>query len=326
MAAPGEAIPLYRVEVPNYAASVPAAALLAQTTLGSFHARQGDQALLDQGRARPAGWARTFGSQLRQSWQGDASPRLHGSVGGWQAGHDLFAQGDAGGWQQHAGLFVSHARLSGDVQGFALGFQGHEAGTLNLGGDSLGAYWTLVSPSLGYLDAVLMGTRFDGRSRSSRGWNLDLHGHGSAASLEAGQPLPLTTHWALEPQVQVTVQHIQLDSANDPVSRISFSAAPWWRARLGARLVGSYQAFGMPLQPWLQADLWHTLGGQDSVSFDHGDRLTTEHRASTAQLGAGISARFSRGVSVNLSLGYSRSLDTDEGQGLGGTVGVRVSW
>lgn len=322
----GESIPLYRVEVPNYAASVPAAALLAQAALGSFHPRQGDQALLDPGSANAAGWARTFGMQLRQRWQGDVSPRLHGSVGGWQVGHDLFAHGSAESWKQHAGLFIGHARLSADVQGFALGFQGHDGGTLSLAGDSVGAYWTIVSPSLGYLDAVIMGTRFDGRSLSARGWNLDLHGHGSAASLEAGQPLRLSTHWSLEPQAQLTVQHIHLDSASDPVSRISFTADPWWRARLGARLAGSYQAFGVPLQPWLQADLWRSLAGQDSIRFDGGDRLTTEHRASTAQVGAGVSARLSAGVSVNVSLGYSRSLDRDEGQGLGGTVGVRVSW
>ncbi len=326
VAEPGESIPLYRVEVPVYAAAPPAAALLAQTMLGTFHERQGDQAMLDEHGALAAGWARTFGSQLRQHWSGAAAPFLQGSVGGYQVGHDLLALGDPDGYHQHVGLFVSHARISGDVKGFALGFQSQASGNISLEGDSLGAYWTLITPGKAYIDAVLMGTRFDGQSRSVRGWALDLKGHGTSASMETGYPVALSAHWSLEPQVQLSLQTIQLDSASDPVSRISFDAAPWWRARLGARLVGSYQAFGMPIQPWLRADLWRTLGGTDSLIFDDSDRLNTDHRASTVELGGGVSTRLSSDVSVNLSLGYSRHLDSDNQRALSGSVGIRVSW
>ncbi|WP_455923248.1 autotransporter family protein [Pseudomonas putida] len=326
VAAPGESIPLYRVEVPVYAAAPPAAALLAQTMLGTFHERQGDQAMLDEHGALADGWARTFGSQLRQHWSGAAGPSVDGSVGGYQVGHDLFAAGDPDGYHQHIGLFVSHARLSGDVKGFALGFQGQASGNISLEGDSLGAYWTLITPGKAYIDAVLMGTHFDGQSRSIRGWSLDLKGYGTSASVETGYPVTLSAHWSLEPQAQLSAQKIQLDSASDPVSRISFDAAPWWRARLGARLVGSYQAFGMPIQPWLRANLWRTLGGTDSLIFDDNDRLNTDHRASTVELGGGVSAKLSRDVSVNLSLGYSRTLDSDSQRALSGSVGIRVSW
>ncbi len=326
VAAPGESIPLYRVEVPVYAAAPPAAALLAQSMLGTFHERQGDQALQDEQGALAAGWARTFGSQLRQQWSGAAAPFLDGSVGGYQVGHDLFARGDADGYHQHMGLFVSHARVSGDVKGFALGFQSQPSGNLSLDGDSLGAYWTLITPGKAYIDTVLMGTRFDGQSRSVRGWPLNLKGHGTSASLEAGYPVPQSAHWSLEPEAQLSVQKVHLDRASDPVSRISFEADPWWRARLGARLVGSYQAFGLPLQPWLRANLWRTLGGTDSLIFDDSERLNTDHRATTGDLGGGVSARLSREVSVNLSLDYSRNLDTNSQQALSGTVGLRISW
>jgi len=326
VAAPGEAIPLYRVEVPVYAAVPPAAALLAQAVLGTFHERQGDQNLLGEQGALPAGWARAFGSQVRQGWSGAAAPTLDGSFSGYQVGHDLYASGERDGYRQHMGVFVSHAHLSGDVKGFALGFQGEDAGNLSLDADSLGAYWTLLSPGQGYVDAVVMGTRFDGQSRSVRGWTLDLHGRGASASVEAGYPIPLSSHWALEPQAQVLVQKIQFDSADDPVSRISFHAAPYWRGRVGARLAGDYQVGGVPLQPWLRANLWHTFGGEDTLAFDHADRLASEHRATTADVGAGVSARLSQEVSVYLSLSYSQQLDSQQQQALAGTVGLRLSW
>lgn len=326
VAAPGEAIPLYRVEVPVYAAVPPAAALLAQAVLGTFHERQGDQRLLTEQGAVSAGWARAFGSQVRQGWSGAASPVLDASFSGYQVGHDLYATGERDGYRQHGGVFVSHAHLSGDVKGFALGFAGEDAGTLSLDADSLGAYWTLLSPGQGYVDAVLMATRFDGQSRSVRGWTLDLHGRGTSASVEAGYPIPLTSHWAVEPQAQVLVENIQLDNASDPVSRISFDSAPYWRGRVGARLVGDYQVGGVALQPWLRANLWRTFDGQDSLVFDHSDRLDSQHRASTADLGAGVSARLSPQVSLYLSLSYSQQLDSQQQQALAGTLGLRLSW
>ncbi|WP_287815748.1 autotransporter outer membrane beta-barrel domain-containing protein, partial [Pseudomonas sp.] len=224
-------------------------------------------------------------------------------------------------------ITLSTRQLDGASADMALGnVSAGPRGTLSLDADSLGAYWTLLSPGQGYVDAVLMATRFDGQSRSVRGWTLDLHGRGTSASVEAGYPIPLTSHWALEPQAQVLVENIQLDSASDPVSRISFDSAPYWRGRVGARLVGDYQVGGVALQPWLRANLWRTFDGQDSLVFDHSDRLDSQHRASTADLGAGVSARLSPQVSLYLSLSYSQQLDSQQQQALAGTLGLRLSW
>jgi outer membrane autotransporter protein len=325
-AAPGQSITLYRQEVPVYAVAPAAAAMLAQSVLGTFHQRDTEQPQADRNGPIPSGWARTFGNRTRQAWSGAAAPSFDGSVGGYQVGHDLYASETADGYRQRSGLFASHARLSGDVKGFALGLQNNDSGDIRLDGDSLGAYWTLFTPGAAYLDAVAMVTRFDGRSRSERGWQVDLDGHGTTLSLETGYPIAVSQRWVIEPQAQIVAQKIALDSDNDPVSHVSFDSDTWWRGRLGARLKGSYRLNGLPLEPYLRANVWQTFGGHDTLTFDATDALKTDHRASTADLGAGVALQLSKDVSVYSSVDYSNNLDSRQQQALQGNLGLRVSW
>jgi outer membrane autotransporter protein len=326
VAAPGQSIALYRVEVPLYSVIPPAAALLAQTSLGTFHERQGSQRLLHEAGWVPAGWARVFGNSLRQSWAGDAAPSLNASIDGYQVGHDLYAHLNDNGYWQRAGVFVSHAHMSGDVKGFALGFDNTRAGRLRLDGDSLGAYWTLIGPQEQYLDLVLMGTRYDGRSRSERGLTLNLDGHAVSASAEVGYPLHLSDHWRVEPQAQLVAQRVDLDDSHDAVAKVAFDNPTTWRIRLGARLLGDYQIRGVPVQPYLRTDLWRTSGGDDGVTYDHADTLHTRQRSTTLDLGGGVAARLNNSTQLYLSAGYSRNLDSVAEESLQGTVGLRISW
>lgn len=324
--APGQSIVLYRIEVPAYSVVPPAAALLALDSLGSFHERQGEQSLLRERGVLPAGWARTFGSHGRQQWAGAAIPNLSSNISGYQVGHDLFATLGDSGYRQHAGLFVGNARLDGKVRGFALGFDDTPSGNIRLRADNLGAYWTVVSPTGAYLDLVAMSTRFEGRSRSERGYTLDLDGHGVAVSLEAGYPLRLTEQWLLEPQVQVVGQKIKLDTARDPVSKVAFHSEHYWRTRLGVRLKGEYRVGGTPVEPYVRANLRHMLDGEDAVTFDDIDTLRSQHRATQATLGVGLAARLSDDVSLYLNTDYARSLDSQPQESLQGSLGLRISW
>ncbi len=324
--APGQSIVLYRIEVPAYSVVPPAAALLALDSLGSFHERQGEQSLLTERGVLPAGWARTFGSHGRQQWAGAATPNLSSTISGYQVGHDLFAALGDTGYRQHVGLFAGYARLDGKVRGFALGFDDTPSGNIRLRADNLGAYWTVISPAGAYLDLVAMSTRFEGRSRSERGYTLDLDGHGVAVSVEAGYPLRLSEQWLLEPQVQVVGQKITLDTARDPVSKVTFDSEHYWRTRLGVRLKGQYRVGGTPVEPYVQANLWRTLDGEDAVTFDEVDTLRSQHRATQAKLGMGLAARLSDDVSLYLNTDYARSLDSQPQESLQGSLGLRISW
>ncbi|WP_395598771.1 autotransporter outer membrane beta-barrel domain-containing protein [Pseudomonas sp. A1437] len=326
-AVPGaEPIPLYRPEVPTWSVLPPAAAQLTLNALGTFHDRQGDQRLLSETGAFGAGWGRVYGKNLDQTWAGTVTPRLDGSLNGFQVGNDLYSSLTSGGQTQRLGFFVGHSRLQGDVDGFNEGFQNNSAGKVKLEGDSYGLYWTLTDPYGWYIDTVVMGTRFDGDSHSDRGVELDNRGHALTLSAEAGYPFALNDTWVVEPQVQVIHQKISLDSQDDGISRVSFDSDDAWTSRLGTRLKGRYQVSGMPLEPYLRANLWHTFSGTDSVTFDDSDVISTEQKSSTADVGFGVVLTLDRAVSVYASTDYSRNIDSNDLRGMSGNIGIRISW
>ena len=319
-------IPLYRPEVPTWSVLPPAAAQLTLNALGTFHDRQGDQRLLSETGAFGAGWGRVYGKNLDQTWAGTVTPRLDGSLNGFQVGNDLYSAQTSGGQTQRVGFFVGHSRLQGDVDGFNEGFQGKSAGKIKLEGDSYGLYWTLTDPHGWYIDTVVMGTRFDGDNHSDRGVKLDNRGHALTLSAEAGYPFALNDTWVVEPQAQVIHQKISLDSQDDGISRVSFDSDGAWTGRLGARLKGRYQVSGLPVEPYLRANLWHTFSGTDSVTFGDSDVISTEQKSSTADIGLGVVLTLDRAVSVYASTDYSRNIDSNDLRGLSGNLGVRISW
>ncbi|VVM64378.1 hypothetical protein PS662_01471 [Pseudomonas fluorescens] len=325
-AVPGAApIPLYRPEVPTWSVLPPAAARLAMDALGTFHDRQGDQRLLTETGAFSAGWGRVYGKRFEQTWEGTVSPKLDGSLKGFQVGHDLFSSQLDSGQTQRSGLFIGQSRLKGDVDGFNQGFKGKRAGKLELEGQSLGAYWTLTDRAGGYLDIVAMQTWLDGENRSERGLKIDNDGQVLSLSAETGKPFSLTDDWVIETQAQVIYQKVKLDTQDDGISRVAFDSDGAWTGRLGARLKGNYAIKGLPVEPWLRANLWHTLSGTDTVKFDN-DPITTRQKSSSAEVGVGVVATLARSVSVYASVDYSRNIDSNEMSGVVGNLGLRMSW
>ncbi|AWY39323.1 autotransporter outer membrane beta-barrel domain-containing protein [Pseudomonas putida] len=324
---PGAApIPLYRPEVPNWAVLPPAAGLLALQTLGTFHERQGDQRLLTEKGAFGAGWGRIYGKNFDQTWAGTVQPKLDGSIKGFQVGNDLYSQETSGGHSQRTGVFVGQSRLKGDVDGFNEGFEDRRAGKVELRGSSLGAYWTLTDPKGWYFDTVAMYTWLDGDSHSDRGLKIDNKGHVVTLSAEGGYQFPLAGDWVIEPQAQIIHQQVKLDSQDDGISRVSFNSDPAVTGRLGARFKGRYTLAGLPAEPYLRANLWHTLSGTDTVTFANRTDIDTEQRASWADLGVGINLTVARNVSLYANVDYSRNIDSNQQRATAGNLGVRISW
>ena len=170
----------------------PVAHHLALATLGTFHERRGEQALLNGAGLPAAVWGRVFGQDVEMEWNGTVAPSFDGNLFGFQAGVDLFGWEIDSGHHDRVGLFVGHARMDGDVKGQALGWNDLSVGDIDLNGTSLGAYWTHVGPNGWYLDGVLMGTWFGGDAHLQRGVGIDIDGTGVTASLEGGYPIALT--------------------------------------------------------------------------------------------------------------------------------------
>ncbi|MDR6609382.1 autotransporter outer membrane beta-barrel domain-containing protein [Pseudomonas synxantha] len=326
-AVPGAApIPLYREAVPTWSVVPPAAAQLSLTALGTFHDRQGDQRLLTETGALSAGWGRVYSKNLEQTWAGTVTPKLDGSLNGFQVGTDLYGSQLASGQTQRSGFFIGHSRLQGDVDGFNEGFEGKRSGKVKLLGNSFGVYWTLSDPAGAYLDTVAMYTRLNGDNRSESGLKIDNDGHVTTLSAEVGYPIAVAGNWVVEPQAQTIYQKVKLDSQDDGISHVSFDSDSAWTGRVGARLKGRYEFSGRPLEPYLRANIWHTFTGTDTVTFDHVDQIETQQRTSSADLGIGMVLSVAASVSVYASVDYTSNIDSNQQRGTFGNVGVRVKW
>ncbi|WP_407167653.1 hypothetical protein [Bradyrhizobium sp. ORS 111] len=69
-----EPVQLFRPEASVYSAVPQVAQKLGLATLGTFHERQGDQALLTANGEQPAAWARAYGGHSSQSWGAPSAP------------------------------------------------------------------------------------------------------------------------------------------------------------------------------------------------------------------------------------------------------------
>ncbi|MBN2975985.1 autotransporter outer membrane beta-barrel domain-containing protein [Pseudomonas lactucae] len=319
-------IPIYRPEVPVYAALFPAAKQIVQGMLGTYHERMGDQRQQQHTGAFPAGWGRVYGSSSSQGSAGTVNPTLRSSVTGFQVGSDVYAGTLDNGLLQRLGFFVGHSRLRGNVKGFNEGWQDKDAGTTTLRGDSLGVYWTLIGANQAYVDLVLMGTRFNGNNESDRGVKVKTRGHNLAASIEAGWPFKITPNLVLEPQAQLIASKSHLDSQNDGISDVSYDANTNITTRLGVRLRGEYQVRGMPFEPYLRANVWHTSAGQNTVTFNDVTDIDTEQKSTTLGLSVGATLQVATGVSVYSEVGYNRNLDSNTFNGRQGTLGLRMEF
>lgn len=322
-AATGDVIPLFRIETPTYAVVPPAAHELALATLGTFHERQGDQPSLQGEGGLPAAWARVVGQDLEREWSGSVSPTFDGSLWGVQVGADLFARAADDGRRDHFGLFIGRTRMDGDVRGFALGWNNLTVGEMDLDDTHLGVYWTHIAPSGAYLDAVAIGSRYDGDARSDRGLGVDLDGDGTTLSLEGGYPFAWGENWSIEPQAQVIWQQLSFDDRRDAFSAVDFDADDAVTARLGARLVRNDP--NARWRPYLKANFWHGFSGTDRVAFGS-DRVDSEHEFDAFEFGGGLVARMSEKATFFVAVDYSIDTGDEERKILEGNLGLRMTW
>ncbi len=317
---------LYRPEVALHSAIPSLARAAARNTLGTFHDREGEQVYASADGVLRQGWGRVYGSHYEESWRGDVSPKFDGSFWGMQAGMPLYGIDHENGQRDRFGVFFGYNNTSGDVKGFAIGRLNRPVGKIGIDAYSLGAYWTHFWNSGAYLDAVLMGTWLDQTTRSTYGTKGDSKGNILTASLEAGYPIELGMGWKLEPQAQLIFQHQGAERFNDLISSIAYDNNNVLTGRIGARLVGDLDWNGVPVKPYLIANLWHDFGnGSDIVKFGTFP-IRTDRNATALELGGGLSAQVAQNVAVYGKVSYTTELSGLEQKSVGGKLGVRVSW
>lgn len=317
-----EVVPLYRVEVPTYAVLPPAVHHLAMSSLGTFHERRGEQALLNGSGALSNSWGRVFGQNVERKWSGTVEPTFDGRLSGFQLGQDLLGWNDGA---DRIGLMGGQARMHGDVRGQALGWNDLAVGSAEIESDSLGAYWTHVAPKGWYLDAVVMKSWFDGRARSEAAVGVDLDGDGLSASVEGGYPFALTSEWSLEVQGQVVWQDFSFDDQADAYSTVTFDTEEAWTTRLGLRLQGDLNPAGTPVQPYLKANIWHGLGSEQRTGFDQ-DWIVSDLEGTSLEVGGGFAAFMTSAISLYASADYTTEIDGPKREIIEGTIGISIRW
>ncbi|MEN8167220.1 MAG: autotransporter outer membrane beta-barrel domain-containing protein, partial [Pseudomonadota bacterium] len=321
----GPPIPLYSIKVPTYAVIPPVARHLVLSTLGTFHERRGEQALLRGSGYLPASWGRVFGQDAEMKWDGTVAPSFDGNFFGFQVGEDLLSSESITGHFDHVGLFVGHARVQGDVKGQALGWNDLAVGNVGVRGNGLGGYWTHIGPQGWYLDGVLMGVWLSGDASADSGESIDSDGTGATASLEGGYPIALTQQWTLEPQAQLIWQHLSLDGQADRFSSVSFDTDDTLAGRLGSRLWGNFQTGTGTIQLYLKANLWHNFSADETVRFD-GDPIVTELDGTSVEVGGGIVASLTENFSLFATADYTTNLGSEKTRILGGNLGASIKW
>jgi len=320
-----DTIPLYRAEVPLYAAAPAVARELLTAQIGTFHDRQGNGLLLrEQGPS--ASWGRAWGGYSRQGQAGTAGSAFHGSMTGMQAGQDLYASESASGQRDHVGAYVAYGHASGDVSGTVLGFAGTRAGSLAVDAWSGGAYWTHIGPGGWYTDTVLQGTSLTASPRSDMVTNATTHGHAIAASFETGVPLAVGANVTVEPQVQVVWQRLRLNDLQDPVSSVAFRNADGALARAGVRVQKAIEHNGTQWRPFLRVDVLRAFGGSDQTIYDGSVAIPTSLASTSARVQAGVTGTAGKHGSVYGTAGYVTSLDGAPRNDWMLNLGVRWRW
>lgn len=168
-------------------------------------------------------------------------------------------------------------------------------------------------------------TWLEGDAVSDLEVGADIAGNAFLASLEGGYPFALGNGWTLEPQAQLIWQRVGLDDTRDPYSSIDYEAFDTLTGRLGARLEGSTTLNGMPVQPFIDVNLWHNFASDYTVEFN--DRtLKTELNGTSLEFGGGLSAQLTENVNAYGALHYTTGLDSNDSEGFGGNIGLRIRW
>lgn len=198
--------------------------------------------------------------------------------------------------------------------------------TLNLQGQSLGAYYSLTGAQGWHVDLSASGGRVSGFSRNGQGARQATEGSAMTFSVEGGFPIGLSDNWVVEPQAQLINQRITLDTPYAGSGNASSTDLTAWSGRVGARLKGSYDLNGLPVEPYVRTNLWHTVYTGSTVTLDQVDKISSSRKSSTVELGLGLVARVTPVVSLYVSADYSSDVDDNDLNGLIGSLGVRMRW
>jgi outer membrane autotransporter protein len=334
---PNPVPPDFRPEVSLYAAIPDLVLRYGANSLGTFHERRGEHLLagrrgtLGVSQGYTPDWGRIVGTVGSRDGgplgiYSDEGPTYDYAIAALQAGRDFYRAGNADGTLDIAGAFAAFGGATADVTHF----DETPAGTLNLGGVTLGGYWTRIGEEGWYLDGVVQGTFYNLEAVSGRLPDLETDGVGFAASLEGGYPFDLGDGLVLEPQAQLTYQTIGLGTGTDGAAQVSFSDIHSLTGRLGLRLAKTWEVEASGSEAyettaWAQISLVNEFLGTPTTPFTS-EQGPVDFGTPSQGLGGHLKVGFDVEVVDNVTLYGAAGFQGDFGgrsQAFSGLVGLK---
>ncbi|NWB86965.1 autotransporter domain-containing protein [Pseudomonas gingeri] len=258
---------------------------------------------------------------LGQGEIGNLDPLFSGAFGDLLIVPGLYSN-HSGGQTLTAGVFTGSSGPLDRVDAFVTAPRDPRMDGLSPQGNNLGAFWSLTGQQGWHVNLTAMNNQTTVYTRSDQGTLQGQASRQMTFSLEGGFPIGLGQHWIIEPQAQVVNQQGSVDM----LGQATTSDPSLWSGRIGARLNGSYEVNGLPLEPYLRTNFWHTFGSGSPVSLEPVDKIAMSRNSSTVELGLGLVAKVSPTVSLYVSADYSGTSDDTGLNGIIGNVGVRMRW
>lgn len=318
--------PVIRPELSLYSVVPSLAVLQGAAVLDTFHERRGGAQGV-RNNMPPEGplWIRMVrhqGTRKSRSVQSIEGNNFKHYTNGVQIGFDLLHKHKFEGWTNDAGLFLAYADSNADVKYV----DGSKAGSNDLNGRSVGAYWSGYLDNGAYVDLVGMYTNHTLRSNSMRMLNLSTKGQSTALSIEGGIPFSVNEYWVVEPQVQLRMQRGHLDGTDDKAGIVDFGRIDSLQSRLGVRVAhrsdnGTY---------WGRLDWLQEMKGKSSTSLS---AMSGQHTVSSPSSLHGAALAFSAGIDKQVkpniyvygSGGYQHRF-RGRGNGYSVSAGIKIEW
>ena len=320
---PSKLRPLYRKEVPLFAAVASQLRQADSLMLANMHQRIGSTPLPDERMS----WGRVIASRTDIQQNGPANARTTGNYAGLQLGSDIWS---SNGWR--AGGYVGYLHGNLDVDGFTSGID-TRAGKNTTKSYFIGAYGNYTRENGAYADFVVQGARHHVDIKPDNNPTGKQKGHGVTASVEIGQPFTLgSSNWKLEPQAQIIHQWLDLnDSDISGRTTVSHSHNNAWLFRLGGRLEGSYQLNKGNLRPYARVNFFYSPGGADHTSYITNvatTRLNAGASHASTELAIGGTYDITNKVKAYGEIGHtwSNGGDAHTKAPVNGSVGLKINW
>ncbi|HWK33241.1 MAG TPA: autotransporter outer membrane beta-barrel domain-containing protein, partial [Hyphomicrobium sp.] len=309
----------YRAETSLYAALPAMSLLYGRLLLDTLQERRGSEKNSAAAGAPNGAWGRVIGQHGDRD--GDGGPQYDYDFWALQAGTDLFRNLNADGSRDRAGAFFAIGNGDGDVTHV----NGIHAGENSFMAYSWGAYWTHYTPQNAYIDTVLMGTWYDADAKSARLEKLTTEGIAFGASVEGGIPFSFGD-FAVEPQVQVVYQTIDLDDGSDIGGSVAFSDAKSLLGRVGIRFVQTLGPGGFTA--WVRPNLWYEFLGDPKVAFAGAGPapILADLSGTTFEVNTGFTAPISANADIYADASYLVGIGDNDGEAYNGKIGVKVAW